>query len=147
TIDAGGAQKLCQLPHEVRPIVINDFETARTNQRSPPPGDRWRQILEASPPLFGYRGPDPKLAGCGLRPGRAEMLRHILALPEKRRVRAACPDGFELRQQGGPGQGKGVFPFLRPKFVQQADAVALAATKNGFHLLSAEPFQPMGLTD
>ena len=34
-----------------------------------------------------------------------------------------------------------------PELMQQADAVALAATENGFHLLPAEPFEPMGLPD
>jgi hypothetical protein len=45
------------------------------------------------------------------------------------------------------GAGKGCCSSLRQELMQQADTVALATTGSGFHLLPAEPLEPVGLTD
>jgi hypothetical protein len=75
------------------------------------------------------------------------MLGHILTLPQKRRIRAAGPNGLELRQQGGPGQGKAIVLLFGPELMEESNTVALATIENGFRLLSAEPFDPISLTD
>jgi hypothetical protein len=64
--------------------------------------------------------------------------RDLLPLAQKCAVRASGPDGIQLNEKGGPGQGKGVAPLLGTELVQQPDAVALATAKDRLDLLPAE---------
>ena len=105
------------------------WELYRAIQIPPPAGVRpvdrgpfqaWRGRGRRGPRFSSTAGRTRNWRAAGLLAGDAEVFRDLLALPQECRIGAAGANGFELREQGSPGQGKAVVLFFGPELMESA---------------------------